>query len=277
VADKDRRSTLAMGLFLRLPEFVAAGRHVEAWLLQCSALETTDYQEESNAFLFQMFSYGYDAWTADKRAKDESLFRKLGFDPERLRSMSLDEIDSWIQSQESDPARAGALEALFRENPHLREESVANIEALERDSSRLLERPDSRSLRLPIEETQPWLVLFNERASRHRYFSGMTRGAASEESARKAFEDLVLPLLREMADSVFTRDRIRQLVAELKKYRQERYTAGDMATASHAMGAITYLEREDSPGQNTFLITLCGLSLDSAFKPIEAESAQVAD
>ncbi|HEY2952886.1 MAG TPA: hypothetical protein VGK40_09900, partial [Verrucomicrobiae bacterium] len=162
-------------------------------------------------------------------------------------------------------------------NPHLREESVANIEMLERNSSRLLERQDSQFLRLPDEETQPWLVLFNERASRHGSFSGMTRGAASEESARKAFEELVLPLLCEMADSVFTRDRIRQLVAVLKKYRQERFAAGDMATASLAMGAITYLEREDSPGQNTFLITLCWLSLDSALKQTEPEKADVAD
>src|SRR5437016_6050633 len=36
-ADKERRSRLSTLLLLRLPEFVAAGRHVEAWLLQCSA------------------------------------------------------------------------------------------------------------------------------------------------------------------------------------------------------------------------------------------------
>src|ERR1051326_5395922 len=180
VADKERRSTLAMRLLLRLPEFVAAGRRVEAWLLQSSAISTSEHEDESNAFLFQMFSYGYDAWTADKLARDESLLRKLGVDPDRLRTMSLDEIDSWIRTQESNPARVGALETLFRENPHLREESVANIEALERNSTKLLARPDSQLLRLPVEETQSWLGLFNERASQDGYFSGTPDGAASD-------------------------------------------------------------------------------------------------
>src|SRR5205809_4195251 len=59
VADKERRSRLATSLYLRLPEFVDAGRYLEAWLLQCSAIETAEDHDESNAFLFQMFSYGY--------------------------------------------------------------------------------------------------------------------------------------------------------------------------------------------------------------------------
>lgn len=277
VADKERRSKLAMSLLLRLPEFVAAGRHVQGWLVQCSALETTEYHDESNAFLFQMFSYGYDAWAADKRAKDESLLRELGFNPGSLRTMSVDEIDSWIQSQKSDPAKASALEAFFRENPHLREESVANLEALERNSTTLLERQDSRFLYLPNVEIQPWLTLLNERANQQGFFSDTSGSVASEERVRQMFGELALPLLREMADSIFTRDRILQLVADLRKYRRERFAAGDRATAGHAMGAIIYLEREDSPGQNTFLISLCWASLNSAIKETEAENAHAAD
>ncbi len=277
VADQERRNGLAMSLILHLPEFVAAGRYLEACLLQCSAFETAEVPDESNAFLFEMFSYGYDAWAADKRAKDESLLRELGFNPDSLRAMSLDELDSWIQSQVSDAAKAGALEAFFRENPHLREESVANLQALERNSTRLLERQDSRFLHLPNEEMQRWLTLLNERASQQGFLSGTSGGAASEESARKMFKELALPLMREMADSIFTRDRIRQLVADLRKYRSERFAAGDQATAGHAMGAINYLEREDSPGQNTFLLSLCWMSLNSAIEATVAENVQAAD
>ena len=271
VADEARRSGLAMGLLLHLPEFVAAGRHMEAWLLQSLALETAEDHDKSNAFLFQMFSYGYDAWAADKLAKDESLLLKMGLNPDRLRAMSLDELDSWIQSQGSDAARSAAMEAFFRENPDLREESIANLEALERNSAKLLERPDGHFLHLPNEEIQPWLALLNERASQQGFLSGMPDGAASEESVRKMFEELVLPLLCEMADSIFTRDRILQLVADLRKYRSERFAAGDQATVRHATGAINYLEREASPGQNTFLIRLCWTSLNSAIKATEAE------
>jgi len=276
-ADKERRGRLATSLLLRLPEFVDAGRYLAAWLLQCSALQTAEDHDESNAFLFQMFSYGYDAWAADKRAKDESLLRKLGVNPDSLRAMNLDELDSWIESQGGDAAKAGALEAFFRENPRLREESVANLQALERNSVKLLEREDSLFLHLPNEEVQPWLTLLNERASRQGFFSGTPDSAASEASVRKMFEELALPLMREMADSVFTSDRIVQLVADLRKYRSERFAAGDKGTAGHAMGAINYLEREDSPGRNTFLISLCWVSLNSAIKAIAAENSHAAD
>ena len=276
-ADNERRSRLATRLLLRLPEFVAAGRYLEAWLLQCSAQQTAEEHDESNPFLFEMFSYGYDAWVADKQAKNDSLLRKLGLDPDSIRAMSLDELDSWIQSKGSDAAKTGALEAFFRDNPHLREESIANLQSLERNAARLLERDDSRFLHLPSEEIQPWLMLLNERASQQSFLSGMSDGAATEERIHNIFEELVLPLMSEMADSIFTRARILQLVADLRKYRSERFAADDRATAGHAMGAINYLEREDSPGENTFLITLCWVSLKSAIKSTAAESGRTAD
>jgi hypothetical protein len=276
-ADKERRGRLTRSLLLHLPEFVAAGRYLEAWLVQSSAVATAERHDESNAFLFHMFSYGYDAWAAEKRAKDESLLRKLGLNPDSLRAMSLDELDSWLRSLGSDAAKAGALEAFFRENPRLREESVANLQALARNSAKLLERQDSRFLHLPNEEVQPWLTLLNERASQQGLLSGTSGGAASEERARKIFVELALPLLREMADSIFTRDRILQLAGDLRKYRSERFSAGDRATAGLAMGAINYLEREDSPGENTFLINLCWVSLESAIRATVAEKDYGAD
>ena len=54
VADKESRSRLAMSLLLRLPEFVTAGRYLEAWILQHSAYETAEEDDASNAFLFEM-------------------------------------------------------------------------------------------------------------------------------------------------------------------------------------------------------------------------------
>jgi len=96
--------------------------------------------------------------------------------------------------------------------------------------------------------------------------------ALSEEHARKLFEELAVPLTREMAGTIFTRDRISRLVTDLKKYRGDRHTAGDTETPGFAMGAITHLEREDSPGQNTFLLTLCWKSLGAALKTSTAET-----
>ena len=102
-------------------------------------------------------------------------------------------------------------------------------------------------------------------------------GAATEERIHNIFEELVLPLMSEMADSIFTRARILQLIADLRKYRSERFAAGDQTTAGYAMGAINYLEREDSPGENTFLITLCWVSLNSAIKATVAENGPTTD
>ena len=268
LADKDRRRLLATRLILLLPEFVSAGRYLEAWLVQSSAVSTTAEPEESNGFLFHMFAHGYDAWAADKRSRDAALFRQLGIDPARLPNMSIDEVDAWLESQKSDPAAKRALEAFFRENPHLREESTANLEAMERNSAKLLDLDESRFLHLPYQEVEPWLKRFNEHIDQQGFGSGVPDAAASEEAVGRRFEELLLPLLREMADSIFTRERIQRLVADLKQFRRQRFTAGDRAAAAHAMGAITYLEREDSPGQNSFLLTLCWMSLTSAISTI---------
>lgn len=272
IANDERRNWLAMSLLLRVPEFVAAGRHLEAWLLQYSSFQMTDQPGESNGFLFQMFSYGYDAWMAERRTKDKTFLNKLGLDLDRLQTMGVDEVDAWIQSQTTDAANSAAMEAFFREDPHLREELAANLESMERNSAALLEREDSRILQLPIEEMRPWVTVLNERVAQPGFPSDPGEARTPEEDALKMFDELVLPLMREMADAIFAPDRIRKTIADLRKYRGERFAAGDRVTANQAMGAISYLEREDDPGQNSFLISLCWASLNSAIKAGEAET-----
>jgi len=98
VADKERRHKLSTQLLARLPEFVAAGRYLEAWMLQFAAIQTAENQNETNPFLFHMFSFGYDAQAVEKQARDESFIRQFGFDLESLRGMSLDELDALIES-----------------------------------------------------------------------------------------------------------------------------------------------------------------------------------
>lgn len=277
VADEERRAILSMGLLSRLPEFVAAGRYLEGCLLQSCALQTAEEDNESNPFLFHMFSYGYDAWVDAKRAKNESLLRELGINPDGFKGMSLEELDSWFNAEASDPIRAAKMEAFFQKHPHLREESVANFEAMKRNAPKLFEREDSRCLLLPNEQVHPWVALFNERFSQSAFASEAKDGIASKESARKLFEELALPLMRQMADSIFTPEGLRQLVADLRRYQNERFAAGDKTTAQHAMGAIAYLEREDSPGQNVFLLSLCWKSLDSAIHAVTAQTVGAAD
>ncbi|HVR34915.1 MAG TPA: SEC-C domain-containing protein, partial [Methylomirabilota bacterium] len=263
VADKERRAMLAVGLLLHLPGFVADGRFLEAWLIRSMAEETVEEADESNGFLFQMFAFGYNDWAADKLAKDRAMLQQLGLDPERIQSMSLDEIDSWIREREGDPSKAGVLEAFFREHPDLREGSIANIQSMERNSVLLLEREDSRFLLLPFEEVEPWLIELGEQARQQGLLEGFPDDDATGETRHHEFNELHLPLLREMADSIFTGERVAGIIADLKKYRNERFAAGDKATASQALGAVFLLDRETSPGENYFLLNLCARSMYS--------------
>jgi hypothetical protein len=270
LADNERRASLAMELYSHLPDFVAAGRYLDGWLIQSCAHATGEFADESNAFLFQMFSFGYDAWTGEKRALDESLLRGLGLSPDRLRSMSADEIDAWLAAQTADPARNAALEAFFRDNPALHSEAVANMQSLEHDCIKLLERPDARFLLLAPEEIDPWLPALNECFEKAQaILPGNPDGSAPDATFSKTVQDAFISFLREMAQTIFTRERIQQLIAQLRKYRNEHFVAGDKTIASYAMAAIHDLEREDEPGLNRFLVALCLAS----FKP-EDEDAE---
>lgn len=265
LADQDKRNVLSMKLLALLPQFVTAGRLMEAWLIRYSAYLTAAEQDESNPFLFQMFAEGYAAWAAQRRAHDTELLRQLGFDPERLASMTMDEIDQWLAAQGSDPAKNKELESFFQKHPDLRAESVANLEALQRGSTKLLERDDCQFLLLSSEEIEPWLHRFNDRFAEAPLNERTFAEPASEQTADRLFQDVVLPLLREMTQTIFTRDRIHELVCRLKAYRSEKFTTGERDIATTATGAIQYLEREDQPSLNTFLITLCWASLSRLF------------
>lgn len=269
LADKERRASLAMELYSHLPDFVAAGRYLDGWLIQSCAHATGEFADESDAFLFQMFSLGYDAWAAEKRALDESLLGDFGLSPDRLRSMSADEIDAWLAAQTADPSKNAALEAFFRDNPALRSEAIANMQSLEHDCVKLLERPDARFLLLSPEEIEPWLPALDECCQKAQaILPGNPDGDAPDVTISKPVQDAIFSFLREMAQSIFTRERIRQLISQLRKYRSEHFVAGDKTIAGYAMAAISSLEQENEPGLNRFLVALCLAS----FKPDDEDA-----
>jgi hypothetical protein len=273
LADKERRASLAMELYSHLPDFVAAGRYLDGWLIQSCAHATGEFGDESNAFLFQMFSFGYDAWTAEKRALDDSLLGGFGLSPDRLHSMSADEIDAWLAAQTADPAKNAALEAFFRDNPALRSEAIANMESLEHDCIKLLDRSDARFLLLAPEEIEPWLPALDECCEKAQAILPENPDrSAPDATFSKPVQDAILSILREMAQSIFTRERIQQLISQLRKYRSEHFVAGDKTIAGYAMAAISSLEQENEPGQNRFLVALCLASFKPALE--DAEDAE---
>ncbi len=278
LADKEWRSQASMKLLMHLPDYVAANRPVDAWILQHCAYLTGEQPDESNPFLFQMFSYGYDDWVARQRAHEAAMLREVGLDISSLEGMSMEEIDAWLQEQASDPAKRARMEAVLLANPEQRAQIEANLQQLERDAHKLLEREDAAHLLLPPEDVQPWLPELTEGfASVCEQFPELTNPSPSA-AAGKAFADAMVPLVREIVAEVFNPERIGNLAAQLKAYRNERFAAGDKKTAELANGALIYVKDEDEPGCNRFLCLLGYLSLMKALatlanQPTEGGSA----
>lgn len=267
LADKDRRSQLAMKLLLLMPQYVAAGRHSDGWLIQHCAHLTTEAGGESNPFLFQMFSHGYDAWMSELTAKDNALFQEIGLEPARLRSMSMEEIDEWFQAQTADPDRKAKMEALLTANPDQRAAAIAGLERMERDSIKLLEREDAREFLLTQAEIEPSLPeLLKRFQALQKSSPHLFSGSPPEETVSRAVSEAIWPAFGEMAQSIFTPERIQQLVTRLKEYRNERYASGDKIAASYAIGALNSLQQEDDPAHNYFLIALCYFSFSAHMK-----------
>ncbi|MDA1274142.1 MAG: hypothetical protein O2960_08830 [Verrucomicrobia bacterium] len=272
MADEDRRNHLSMSLLLHLPNDVRAERWLDAWMLQHCSYFTSDFPNESNPFLFEMFSFGYTAWVEKQRGVDGALLAELGMDRKRLQSMNIEEVEAWLHEQQADPARKARMEALLLANPQLRAQASASLDAMERNSVTLLEREDASALLLSPRDIEQWLPILNERcesfAGRSPEFSGDPQ---HDEATTRLFKETILPLLGEMAEHIFTPERVRQLIAQLKTYRNERFAAGEKGIAGLTLGALTLLEREDDRSKNYFLLSLCLKSLRKMSEPgIEA-------
>lgn len=263
LADMDTRMFFSMLLLNCLPGYVAAGQIIEGWIVDHCAYQLVDHPDDSNVFLFEMFCRGYDALQAEKRARDNKFLQEFGMDMERLKAMSMDEIDTWVEQQTAPEARA-KIEAVFNANPGAESIGVANIENMERDSVTLLDREDARPLMLSMEEMSPWLLRFQEcfRGALQQLPGGAP--AVPDAQSAKALIVAVAPVIRDMATGIFSPERIAQLAAQLKVYRNERFEAGDKRVAGLAQSAIMLINTEREPAEIYFLICLCFHSIRCA-------------
>jgi hypothetical protein len=271
LADKNRRNQWSLNLLLHLPAFVAAGRHLDAWIIQFCSDQTVEFDQECNAFLFAMFLQGYDAWLGEKRAKVQGVLRQLGLPPDRLAGMGPEEIEGWIRSQHADPAHAAKMKAFLEAHPDLHSEAIANLQVMERESVRLLERPDAAFVLLSRTEFEPWLQRLNERLAEREPLPSQPDGPKPPAIASKMFDEVVVPVLREMGRSIFTPARLGQLLGQLREYRNQQFATGNKDMTACATGAITSLEGMDDPGHSYFLLALCLNSLSPANRAEGAE------
>ena len=266
LANKERRNQWAMSLLMHLPDYVAANRPLDGCILQHCAYLTQEERDESNPFLFHMFSYGYDGWVAQQRSREAAMLSQLGMDLPRLEGMSMEEIDAWLQEQQADPAKLARMEEVLLANPRQRASVEAELEQMERDAHQLLEREDAAHLLLPPEEVQPWLPQLNECWARAREQVPGVGGPAPSPAVGKALFDAIFPVVGEMVADLFTPERIRQLTAQLKDYRNALFAAGDKQAATLANGAIVSLRDEQDPTSSRFLYAVGFFSLMKALE-----------
>ncbi len=261
LADKDRRHRLASSLMLHLPGDVAAGRILDAWIIQECAYLTGAMPDRSNVFLFTMFTYGHDAWAAEQRACDAALLGELGMNSARLQGMSMDEIEAWLNEQQANPALRARLEAALRSHPDQQALAIANYEETQRDSITLLEREDLAGLLLSLDELEPWLPRLTESMRSAIGPVPPSDDFLPDPAVRDALQKALLPVFSEMAGAVFTAERRRQLAAQLRSFRNDRFDHDDKRTSALAQAAMTSVEHEDDPARNPFLNALCFASI----------------
>lgn len=265
LADDERREHLARQLMMLVPEYVAAGRFLDGWLIQFTAFQTSERRDRVNAFLFEMFSYGFGAWAAQVEDQKEAILREMGFPPEEIQgaNVSADELEARLQAQMADPAKKARLEAFFAEHEVMNAQSEAEAWELERNAVLLLEREDASPLYLSSEEVQPWIAPLLDRVHpiREQALRAAAQGRFDERHPFDVLGDAVIDVCQEMAGALFTPERVARLAEVIRAYRHELLAANESEAAMYAQGALMSLERIQDPAENALLIGICYASL----------------
>jgi hypothetical protein len=72
LADEDYRWRAGVRLLLRLPELVAAGRYLDAWLVDYSARQLLEGQGRGGYFLAEMVLRGLRDWEEQDRSQEST-------------------------------------------------------------------------------------------------------------------------------------------------------------------------------------------------------------
>ena len=272
LATKERRDELGLRLLLLVPGYVQQGRHLDALLIEGCAQMTAEETDEPNPFLGRMFLYGLEAWGAEQDASRHAVLEEAGLhlgpdaDPE--------EIENWLDKEMADPESAVRWQRLLDAHPELQATSGDTFQLMVRKAVDLLNREDSARLLLGAEEIQPWEALLLEKLQAMVGEIGPLEPGIKPSRAlsKKAFDQFYLPAIQEIAKGIFTPERIRRLVAELRAYRKELAAAGDKSAIMCATSAIFYVEHEAEPGMNSFLLNLCARSVMKCGAAAEQEA-----
>lgn len=265
--DEYQRMHLARQLLMAMPEYVAAGRYLDAWLIQYSAYRMTEVPGESNPFLFVMFNLAFEEWALRMEAHEEELLSELGIDASELADMDAEEFDTLLTAHMADPSRDSLLEAYYEAHSMFRDLTRAEAGEVEHESVLLLEREDADWLYLSSEEVQPWVSVLLERleAAEARAKAAVARGEWDDAEVLEELGRTMAEVAQEMAPAIFTPQRVEWLVDGLEDYRRRLLERQERDAANLARVARMRLELKHlDPAETPLLVGICFASLREA-------------
>jgi len=258
LVDGEQREVLSRQLIQLLPDYVAAGRHIDAWIIQHSAfLMTEDPSEGCGPFLMCMFMHGMRAWEDEREREQLNVFHKLGVDPEEIRRRGIAGIESLVQEMMAQEGASDDLAQFLNTHPDLKALTEAQCRASEDAAIKLLQCEDAGSLLLAPEEVDPWLPVFEQLIGEHSGIpGGVKESREPDEELQREFFDLIYSTCGEMAGKIFTKPRLDRLTDELHAYRRKlRRKDNDGKTGVN--GLLMAAQSSAPPAENHVLTLLC--------------------
>jgi hypothetical protein len=248
-----------------LPEYVNAGRYLDAWLIQYSAFQMLEAPERTNPFLSMMFYHGYQEWAAELEDQRRKVMREAGLDSDEIwaSNPSLEEIEARVQAALEDPEKRARMEAAQEQYAMLASQAEAEVWEWQRNAMLLVDREDAARLRLSDEEMEPWIPKLEEQLAplAAEIERALAEGREEDQSITDAVSQEMFAISKEMATQIFTPGRVVQLVEELQAYRRDLEAAQEHEAAKHVYGAILSLREDIDPGEEPLLILICVASI----------------
>jgi len=261
LVDDEQRKIRAQELMQLLPDYVAAGRHLDALIVEHSAMLMVEPPEEGiekiGPFLMCMFMHGMGEWEDQRDREQLKMFRKLGFDPEDIRRRGIEGVESLVQEMMAKRGASEELEQFLNAHPDLKALTEAQCRASEDAAIKLLQREDARHLLLTPEEMEPWLPAFEQRIGEHpEVLDGVNESGEPDEELQQRLFDIIYTTCGEMAGEILTKPRLDRLADEVHAYNRK-LRGKDSEGKTGVQGLLMAAQSSEPPAENHVLTVLC--------------------
>ncbi len=272
LTDETQRRSLSLKLLQNLPDYVEAGRYMDAWIIQHNVDLTAEFSEDTvGPFLMTLFLFGLREWESQREQEQVAMFKELGVSPEDIQSVGYDGAESFIQKMMNDPAKTKALEVFLANHPELDDLNQAQCGDAEDAALELLEQEEAKCLFIPSNEAAPWLEIFKQKLLKAtRKYTDLSK-PQTQDKAGRAFIKILFDVAAQMAESIFVPFRIERLRLQILEFRKEFAAAEDSEFLEGIHGALMALQSKDDVKANRFLVAVCAYSLQDEVDAVVGE------